>query len=159
MFRDMLHTQYRSSAKAKTARRRVQIMRNKTQTPQQLSQRLIDGSEDSDNSSMSSSRLGSSTDSLGFDYSLELDFFSIEDRLFWSEEDKQDREREAREARERARERRKRATLGIIQERESEPHKPSTIPLANTTKIGYFGARRTSKRDRKIEVSEARKRD
>jgi hypothetical protein len=83
MFRDMLHTQYRSSAKAKTASRRVQVERNKTQTLQQHSQQLIGGNGHSDDSSMSSSRLGSSTDSLGFDYSLEvdysleLDFFSI----------------------------------------------------------------------------------
>jgi hypothetical protein len=114
MFRDMLHTQYRSSAKAKTARRRVQIKRNKTQTQQyskqliegtghsddssaqqysqqliggtghsdgssaqQYSQQLIDGTGDWDDSSISSS-WGSSTDSLGFDFSLELDFFDID---------------------------------------------------------------------------------
>jgi hypothetical protein len=95
MFRDMLHTQYRSSAKAKTARRRVQIKRNKKQT-QQYSQQLIDGTGHSDDSStqhysqqlidrtgdwddstVSSSWSGSSTDSLGFDSSVELDFFDI----------------------------------------------------------------------------------
>jgi hypothetical protein len=96
MFRDMLHTQYRSSAKAKTARRRVQIKRIKTQTQQdsqqlvegtghsddssaqQYSQQLIHGTGDWDDSSISSSWSGSSTDSLGFDHSLGIDFFDIE---------------------------------------------------------------------------------
>jgi hypothetical protein len=79
MFRDMLHTQYRSSAKAKTARRRVQIKRIKTQTQQQHSQQLIDGIRHWEESSMTSSRSGSSrTDSLGFNSSLEVDFFDIE---------------------------------------------------------------------------------
>jgi hypothetical protein len=79
MFRDMLHTQYRSSAKAKTARRRVQIKRIKTQTQQQHSQQLIDGIRHWDESSMTSSRSGSSrTDSLGFNSSHEVDFFDIE---------------------------------------------------------------------------------
>jgi hypothetical protein len=79
MFRDMLHTQYRSSAKAKTARRRVQIKRIKTETQQQHSQQLIDGIRHWDESSMTSSRSGSSrTDSLGFNSSLKLDFFDIE---------------------------------------------------------------------------------
>jgi hypothetical protein len=90
MFRDMLHTQYRSSAMAKTARRRIQIERSKTQAQQssqqikraktqtqQSSQQLIDGTEEWDNSSMSS-RSGSSTDSLGFDASQDLDFFDID---------------------------------------------------------------------------------
>jgi hypothetical protein len=96
MFRDMLHTQYRSSAKAKTARRRAQIKRIKTQTQQdkqqliegpghsdgssaqQYSQQLIDGTGDWDDSSISSSSSGSSTDSLGFEHSLELGFFDID---------------------------------------------------------------------------------
>jgi hypothetical protein len=96
LFRDMLHTQYRSSAKAKTARRRVQIKRIKTQTQednqqlvegsghsddssvQEYSQQLIDGTGDWDDSSVSSSWSGSSTDSLGFNFSLELDFFDID---------------------------------------------------------------------------------
>jgi hypothetical protein len=98
MFRDMLHTQYRSSAKAKTARRRVQIKRNKTraqQYSQQLieatehvkrnktltqkySQQLIEATEHRDDLSLLSSRSGSSADSLGFEYSLELDLFDID---------------------------------------------------------------------------------
>jgi hypothetical protein len=81
MIRDMLHTQYRSSAKAKTARRRVEIKRNKTKT-KQYSQQLIDGTGHRDDSSRtsasSSSSSGISTDSLGFDYSLDLDFFDID---------------------------------------------------------------------------------
>jgi hypothetical protein len=77
-FRDMLHTQYRSSAKAKIARRRV-LNRSKRQT-QQHCQQLLDGTTGghSAGSFMSSSCSGSSTDSLGFDYSLDFDFFDIE---------------------------------------------------------------------------------
>jgi hypothetical protein len=72
-FRDMLHTQYRSSAKAKSTRRRI-LNRSKTQTKQ-----LLNGTGGySADSSMSPSCSGSSTDSLGFDYSLDIDFFDIE---------------------------------------------------------------------------------
>jgi hypothetical protein len=58
-FRDMLHTQYRSSAKAKTTLRRDRN-RNKRQTQ---TQQLVDGAGGhiSDDSSMSSSCWGSST--------------------------------------------------------------------------------------------------
>jgi hypothetical protein len=42
-FRDMLHTQYRSSAKAKTTRRSVRN-RNETQI-QQNGQQLVDGTD------------------------------------------------------------------------------------------------------------------
>jgi hypothetical protein len=83
-FRDMLHTQYRSSAKAKTTRRRFRN-RNKRQRQTQQhgqhgqhgQQQLVD-SDNSDDSSISSSFSGSSTDSLGFDHSLGIDFFDIE---------------------------------------------------------------------------------
>jgi hypothetical protein len=78
LFHDMLHTQSRSSAKAKTTRCRARRNENRTQN-QQYGQQLVD--EDtglSDDSSISSSCLGSSTDSLGFDNSLELDFFDID---------------------------------------------------------------------------------
>jgi hypothetical protein len=77
-FRDMLHTQYRSSSKAKTTLRRNRN-RNKTQT-QHDGQELVSGAgeHDSDDSSMSSSCSRSSTDSLGFDHSLEIDFFDID---------------------------------------------------------------------------------
>jgi hypothetical protein len=79
MFRDMLHTQYRSSAKAKTARRRVQMKRKKTQA-QQCGQQLLsdDSAGHSDDSSRPSSCSGSCRrDSLGFDHTLELDFFDV----------------------------------------------------------------------------------
>jgi nucleoside 2-deoxyribosyltransferase len=84
-FRDMLHTQYRSSAKAKTTRRRFRN-RNKRQTQTQQhgqhgQQQLVDAitdSDHSDDSSLSSSCSGNSTDSLGFDHSLGIDFFDIE---------------------------------------------------------------------------------
>jgi hypothetical protein len=78
LFHDMLHTQCRSSTKAKTTRWRDRRDESKTQN-QQYGQQLDD--EDtglSDDFSMSSSCLGSSTDSLGFDNSLELDFFDID---------------------------------------------------------------------------------
>jgi hypothetical protein len=79
MLRDMLHNQYRSSAKAKTARRRVQTKRSKTQPQSQHSQQRIDGTGHCDDfSTKSSSWSGSSTDSLGFDYSMELDCFDID---------------------------------------------------------------------------------
>jgi hypothetical protein len=79
MFRDMLHTQYRSSAKAKTTRRRVQIKRKRTTKTQQYRQQLICGTGHLDDSSTPSSECSeSTTDSLGFDYSLDLDFFDID---------------------------------------------------------------------------------
>jgi hypothetical protein len=77
LFHDMLlDTQYRSSAKAKTTRSKDRRKRNKTKT-QQYGQELVDDTGHSDDSSMSSFE-GSSTDSLGFDNSLELDFFDID---------------------------------------------------------------------------------
>jgi hypothetical protein len=80
-FRDMLHTQYRSSAKAKTKRRSL-LNRSKTQTPQD-SQQVVDGTGGhSDESSMVSSCSGSSTDSLGFATSLEIDCSDID--VFYS---------------------------------------------------------------------------
>jgi hypothetical protein len=74
-FRDMLHTQYRSSAKAKTIRRRDRN-RNKTQG-QQHDQQLVDGTDDhsEDDSSIS---WGSSLHVMWFDYALEIDFFDID---------------------------------------------------------------------------------
>jgi hypothetical protein len=82
-FRDILHTQYRSSAKAKTSRRSI-LNRKKTQTQIQLHfQQLLNGSgghcwDDASSMSSSSSCSRSSTDSLGFDHSLEIDFFDID---------------------------------------------------------------------------------
>jgi hypothetical protein len=80
LLRDKLHTQYRSSAKAKAARRRVQTTRNKMQA-QPYGQQLVDGSGHSDSGSdgHSDDSTVNSTDSLGFDYSMELDFFDIDD--------------------------------------------------------------------------------
>jgi hypothetical protein len=77
-FRDMLHTQYRSSAKAKTTLRRTRN-RSKKQT-QQRGQQMGDGTsgEYSDDFSMPAACTGSDTDSLGFDYSLEIDYFDID---------------------------------------------------------------------------------
>jgi hypothetical protein len=79
LFHDMLHTQCRSSAKAKTTRCGARSRQNKTQK-QQYSQQLVgeDTGRLSDDSSMSSLCSGRSTDSLGFDNSLELDFFDID---------------------------------------------------------------------------------
>jgi hypothetical protein len=81
-FRDMLHTQYRSSAKAKTNSRRIRN-RNKRQTQNQQhgQQQLLDGTADSDHSddsSLSSSCWESSLDFQGFDYLLDGDFFDID---------------------------------------------------------------------------------
>jgi hypothetical protein len=45
-FRDMLHTNYRSSAKAKTARRRDRAKQNETQT-QHYGQQLVEGTRHS----------------------------------------------------------------------------------------------------------------
>jgi hypothetical protein len=88
MFRDMLHTQYRSSTKAKTTRRRDQKAKhnqNETQT-QYYGLQLVVGTRHSKNDgtervgAMPSSYgySGSSTDSLGFDHSQEVDFFDID---------------------------------------------------------------------------------
>jgi hypothetical protein len=79
-FRDMLHTQYRSSAKSKTILRKVRN-RNKSQTQtQQQGQQLVDGvsQHDSDDSSISSSCWGSSLDFMEFDHYLDIDFFVID---------------------------------------------------------------------------------
>jgi hypothetical protein len=72
IFRDMLHTQYRSSAKAKTTRLKVQTKRNKARA-QQYSQQLIEATGQRDDSPLSSLFSGGRMDSLGFDYLLELD--------------------------------------------------------------------------------------
>jgi hypothetical protein len=86
-FRDMLHTQYRSSAKAKakakakTTRRRFRNRNKRKTETQDRGQLLVDGTADSDNSddsSISSSCWGSSLDFVGFEYLLDGDFFDIE---------------------------------------------------------------------------------
>jgi hypothetical protein len=87
MFRDMLHTQYRSSTKAKTTRRRDQRAKqkkNETQT-HHYSLQLVVGTRHSKNDGTehfgampSYGYSGSSNDSLGFDHSQEVDFFDID---------------------------------------------------------------------------------
>jgi hypothetical protein len=77
LFRDKLHTRYLSSSKVKIARRRARTKQNETPT-QQYGQQLVDDTEYLDDSSISSYNSGSSTDSLGFDHSLEIDFFDID---------------------------------------------------------------------------------
>jgi hypothetical protein len=77
LFRDMLHSRYRSSSKAKTARGRARAKQTETQA-QQYGQQLVDGTGQWDDSSMSSYSSGSSTDSLGFDHYLEIDIFDID---------------------------------------------------------------------------------
>ena len=71
LLRDLLHTQYRSSAKAKIDRRRTQN-RNEKET-QQYGRQLVDGATGpSDDSSIASWQCrGSSDDSLEFENSLE----------------------------------------------------------------------------------------
>jgi hypothetical protein len=111
-FRDMLPTNYRSSARAKTARRRISRKKQNETETQQCGQQLVEGtghsddgtehsddfyqqlvdgprnsddgigdSDDgighSDDFSISSACSGSSKDSLGFDHSMEVDFFDI----------------------------------------------------------------------------------
>jgi hypothetical protein len=78
-FRDVLHTQYRSSSKAKTITRRDR-KRNESQNCSQLDgQQLVDSNTHLEDSSMSSSScLGSRRDSLGFDSSQEIGFFDID---------------------------------------------------------------------------------
>jgi hypothetical protein len=90
-FRDMLHTQYRSSTKAKTTLRRVRN-RNKSETQAQQQCQLavdisgvegicgVDGisGHDSDDSSLSLSCWESSFHGMWCNYSLEIDFFDIE---------------------------------------------------------------------------------
>jgi hypothetical protein len=83
LLRDLLHTQYRSSNKAKSARRSAQTRlrnENKNEENQQSGQQLLDDNGGQpDDSSLSSSCWGSNKDSLGFDdNSPEYDFFDIE---------------------------------------------------------------------------------
>jgi hypothetical protein len=84
-FRDRLHNDYRSSAKAKTALRRARAAEQNETQPQQYVQQLLDvtghsddGAGHSDDFSIPSSWSGSSKDSLGFDHSLDVDFFEID---------------------------------------------------------------------------------
>jgi hypothetical protein len=92
--RDLLHSTYRSSSKAKIAHRKTQKTgrrakekedqetrkTEKRKAPQdhQSDQELVDDTQLSDDSSTTSSSWGSTKDSLGFEYWLEDDFFDIE---------------------------------------------------------------------------------
>jgi hypothetical protein len=73
VMRNMLHNQYRSSNKSKTAIRRA-LKQSKNQPS---GQKLVGGTGDSDDSSLSSSCWGSSNDVLGLQQSPE-DFFDID---------------------------------------------------------------------------------
>jgi hypothetical protein len=79
LLRDLLHTQYRSSAKAKLARRRKTVKKKDNQN-QRSDQKRAEGTGDSDDSSTTSGCWGKSKDSLGFEYWLEApdDFFEID---------------------------------------------------------------------------------
>jgi hypothetical protein len=80
-FRDVLHTKYRSSAKAKTTRRSV-LNRKRKQT-QLHGQQLFDGTGGHcDDSSITTSCAGRNNDSLGFEYSLEINCSDID--VFYS---------------------------------------------------------------------------
>jgi hypothetical protein len=76
-FRDKLHTRYLSSSKVKIARRKARANQNETQTQQHGQQLVVDSTGQWDDSSLSSCS-ESSTDSLGFDQSLEVDYFDID---------------------------------------------------------------------------------
>jgi hypothetical protein len=79
LLRDLLHTQYRSSAKAKISRRKTgKTGIRKQNQEEQSDQKLVDDTLHSDASSTSSLRWGSTKDSLGFEYWLEDDFFDID---------------------------------------------------------------------------------
>jgi hypothetical protein len=78
LLRDLLHTQYRSSAKAKVGRRQKTGKKGKQhQKPKQVE---VEGTEVSDDSSTTSSCWGTGENSLGFEYWLEDsdDFFDID---------------------------------------------------------------------------------
>ena len=77
--RDLLHTQYRSSSKARAGRRRARKTVKQQQDQNQRSgQKQVDNSQHSDDSSTTSSCWGRSKDSLGFEYWLEEKYFDID---------------------------------------------------------------------------------
>jgi hypothetical protein len=81
--RDLLHSTYRSSSKAKA---KAKIARQKTEKTgkrkekqgQQYDQKLNDDSQHSDDSSTTSPSWGLTKDSLGFEFWLEDDFFYMD---------------------------------------------------------------------------------
>jgi hypothetical protein len=83
LLRDLLHTQYRSSAKAKVVRRTTTRMtaKQKKKQNQLACQKRVEGGDDSevsDDSSTTSSSWGSTKESLGYEYWLEDNFFDID---------------------------------------------------------------------------------
>ncbi len=80
LLRDLLHNQYRSSAKAKVGRRTAIKKNQKQNQDQQSGQKRVDDTDDSDDSSTTSLSWGSTKESLGFEYWLEEpdDFFEID---------------------------------------------------------------------------------
>jgi hypothetical protein len=74
VLRNMLHNEYRSSNKSKSAIRRAQ--RESKKEPS--GEKLVDGTGDLDDSSLSSSSWGDSNDVLRLHYSPEYDFFDID---------------------------------------------------------------------------------
>jgi hypothetical protein len=79
LLRDLLHTQYRSSTKAKVGRLTTQKNVKQKQNQNQLSdQKQLDDTQNSDDSSTTSSCWGRSKDSLGFEFWLEDNFFEID---------------------------------------------------------------------------------
>jgi hypothetical protein len=78
LMRDLLHNQYRSSAKAKVGRR--WSMKQNQDQYQQSGQKRVDDTQHSDDSSTTSSCWGRSENSLGFEFWLEEpdDFFVID---------------------------------------------------------------------------------
>jgi hypothetical protein len=77
--RALLHTQYRSSTKAKVDRRTaLKNVKEKQNQDQQSDLKHLDYTEHSDDSSTTSSCWGRSKDSLGFEYWLEDNFFEID---------------------------------------------------------------------------------
>jgi hypothetical protein len=82
LLRDLLHTQYRSSAKAKIDRRHKTVKKQKQHQNTQSGQNQVEVEETevSDDSSTTSSCWGRSENSLGFEYWLEEsdDFFDVD---------------------------------------------------------------------------------
>jgi hypothetical protein len=79
-FRNILHTQYRSSSKAKACIRRARNRKKRQSQQHGEQQPLVEDStgRHRDESSMPSSSTRSKRDSLGFDSSVKIDFFDID---------------------------------------------------------------------------------
>jgi hypothetical protein len=80
LLRDLLYTQYRSSAKAKVRRRWSLQQKENQDRDQRSGQTPVDDTDDSDDCSTTSACWGSTKESLGFEYWLEEpdDFFEID---------------------------------------------------------------------------------